>query len=277
MNNSMISAMVSMSGIQKRLDLLGENIANMDTVGYKRKEATFEDTLMRVKSQTSTMQLPGRATPNGFELGFGSRVTGISNNFTQGSIKETGNPTDFAVEGNALFKVEIPSEGEDIVAAYTRAGDFHLQPDPDDAESMLLVNGQGHYVLNAENERIAVPAGAELKVDKQGNIFTILNGESTAAGRVQLLTPIRQEALTSVDGNLFTLVAGATEEGVLADTATLPPNQQAQVRQGALEASNVNMVDEMAEMLQVQRAYQLAARALTSSETMSGLANNLRG
>lgn len=274
MNNSMISAMVSMSGIQKRLDLLGENIANMDTVGYKRKEATFEDTLMRVKSQTSTMQLPGRATPNGFELGFGSRVTGISNNFTQGSIKETGNPTDFAVEGNALFKVEIPSEGEDIVAAYTRAGDFHLQPD---AESMLLVNGQGHYVLNAENERIAVPAGAELKVDKQGNIFTILNGESTAAGRVQLLTPIRQEALTSVDGNLFTLVAGATEEGVLADTATLPANQQAQIRQGALEASNVNMVDEMAEMLQVQRAYQLAARALTSSETMSGLANNLRG
>lgn len=277
MNNSMISAMVSMSGIQKRLDLLGENIANMDTVGYKRKEATFEDTLMRVKSQTSTMQLPGRATPNGFEQGFGSRVTGISNNFAQGSIKETGNPTDFAIEGNALFAVLVAAGDGEGERAFTRAGDFHLQPDPVDAESTYLVNSQGHYVLNEAGEPITVPAGAELKVDKQGNIFTILNGESTAAGRVQLLTPIRQEALTSVDGNLFTLVAGAVEADVLADTATLPPNQQAQVRQGAIEASNVNMVDEMAEMLQVQRAYQLAARALTSSETMSGLANNLRG
>lgn len=277
MNNSMISAMVSMSGIQKRLDLLAENIANMDTVGYKRKEASFEDTLTRVKSQTSTMQLPGRATPNGFELGFGSRVTGISNNFTQGSIKETNKPTDFAIEGNALFAVLVATGGGASERAFTRAGDFHLQPDPVDAENTYLVNNQGYFVLNEEGDPITVPAGAELKIDGQGNIITVSGDEITEAGRIQLLTPIRQEALTSVDGNLFTLVAGAVEADVLVDTATLPTNQQAQVRQGALEASNVNMVDEMAEMLQVQRAYQLAARALTSSETMAGLANNLRG
>lgn len=277
MNNSMISSMVSMSGIQKRLDLLAENLANMDTVGYKSKEASFEDTLTRVKSQTSTMQLPGRATPNGFELGFGSRVSGITNNFTQGSIKETNLPTDFAIEGNALFAVLVATGAGEGERAFTRAGDFHLQPDPADAGNTYLVNSQGHYVLNDEGEPIMVPAGAELKVDGQGNIITVLGDEITEAGRIQLLTPIRQEALTPVDGNLFTLVAGAVEADILVDTSTLPSNQQAQVRQGALEASNVNMIDEMAEMLQVQRAYQLAARALTSSETMAGLANNLRG
>lgn len=272
MNNSMISAMVSMSSIQQRLDLMAENIANLNTTGYKRKEASFEDTLTRVKKQESAMQLPGRATPNGFDMGFGSRVAGITTNFTQGSIKVTDLPTDFAIEGNALFAV-LTENGR----AFTRAGDFHLQPDPADGENAYLVTSLGHFVLNEEGEPITVATGSELKVDAQGNITTVSGNEITEAGRIQLLTPIRQEALTAVDGNLFTLVAGAVEADVLAETASLPLEQQAQIRQGALEGSNVNLTDEMAEMLQVQRAYQLAARALTSSETMAGLVNTLRG
>lgn len=272
MNNSMISAMVSMSGIQQRLDLLSDNIANMDTTGYKRKEASFEDTLTRVQKQTSKMELTGRATPSGFDLGFGSRMTSITSNFTQGSIKITDNPTDLAIEGNALFAV-LTENGK----AYTRAGDFHLQQDPSDPESTYLVNGAGQFVLNADEEPIAVPAGSKLQIDGQGNIRATSGNEVTDLGRIQLLTPIRPEALEQVDGNLFVLASGAVEADVLSDTTLLPQAQQAQIRQGALEGSNVNLTDEMAEMIQVQRAYQLAARALSSSETMMGLANNLRG
>ncbi|MEF2968044.1 flagellar hook-basal body protein [Paenibacillus sp. M1] len=272
MNNSMISAMVSMSGIQQRLDLLADNIANINTTGYKRKEASFEDTLTRVKEQTSKMNLEGRATPSGFNLGFGSRMTSISNNFIQGSIKETGNPTDLAIEGNALFAV-LTESGK----AYTRAGDFHIQPDPADEESAYLVTGSGHFVLNTDGDPISFPAGAKLQIDGQGNVLAVTGEEVTEAGRIQLRTPIRPDALQQVDGNLFVLADGAIEDEVVADTSLFPQEQQAQIRQGALEGSNVSLTEEMAEMIQVQRAYQLAARALTSSETMAGLANNLRG
>lgn len=274
MNNSMISAMVSMSGIQKRLDLVSENIANMDNVGYKRKEASFEDTLTRVKQQTSEMQLTGRATPSGFNYGLGSKMSAIATNFSQGSIKETGNDTDLAVEGNALFVVEIADNVNTF--AYTRAGDFHIQPNPEDPQSAYLVTSQGNYVLNSDGDRIVVPAGSKLQIDAEGFIMARSGTEVVSAGRIQLMTPIRPDALEQVDGNLFVLTNGAIEGDVLVDTQSIPQDQRASIRQGAIESSNVNLTDEMAELMQVQRVYQLAARALTSSETMMNLANNLR-
>lgn len=273
MNNTMISAMVSMSGIQQRLDLLADNLANSATVGYKRKEATFEDTLTQVQQQISDLNLPGRATPSGFTLGFGSRMSEVAVNFAQGSLKETGNPTDLAIEGNALFSVLTP----DGVVAYTRAGDFHVQPDPNDTESAYLVNNQGYVVLDAAGEPIAFPANATLEIDGKGNILATNGEEVTEVGRIALLTPERPEVLEQRDGNLFVLAPGIVQDGALVDTTALPQGQQASLRQGALESSNVNLTEEMAEMVQVQRAYQLTARALTSGETMLGLANNLRG
>lgn len=274
MNNSMISAMVSMSGIQQRLDLLADNIANMDNTGYKRKEASFEDTLTRIQQQTSKMKLSGRATPSGFDMGFGSRMSSITSNLSQGSIKETDNPTDLAIEGNALFVVRDPKSNN---TAYTRAGDFHIQPDPENPENTFLVNKQGYQVLNSDGDPIEIPAGAELQIDGQGNIRAVSGNVVEELGMIQLMTPIRPEALEQIDGNLFVLAGGAVETDVLAETMTLLPNQQSQIRQRALEGSNVNLTDEMAEMMQVQRAYQLAARALSSSDTMMNLANNLRG
>ena len=117
---SMISAMVSMSGIQQRLDLLADNMANLNTVGFKRKEATFEDTLTRVQQQAKGMELPGRVSPRGFNLGFGSMMAGAEVNFEQGSIKQTDIPTDLAIEGNALFSVMTAGN----IKAYTRRNNF---------------------------------------------------------------------------------------------------------------------------------------------------------
>lgn len=273
MNNSMISAMVSMGGIQQRLDMISDNIANLDTVGYKRKEATFEDTLTAVQQQISDLKLPGRVTPLGFNLGFGSNMAGVSINFERGSIKETGNSTDLAIEGNALFTVLTP-EGE---KAYTRAGDFHIQPDPADPDSAYLVTNQGYVVLNAEGDPVKVPAKSKLAIDDKGNIRATVGSTVTDAGRIALMTPKRPDGLEQKDGNLFMLAPGAAENAVMVDTTTLPEKEQAHIRQGALEASNVSLTDSMTDMMQVQRAYQLSARALTSSERMMELANNLRG
>lgn len=274
MNNSMISAMVSMSGIQQRLDLLADNMANINTVGYKRKEAVFEDTLTRVQQQAQGMKLPGRVSPSGFNLGFGSAMAGAAVNFEQGPIKLTDRPTDLAIEGNALFSVMTAGNTK----AYTRAGNFMVQPDPNDAESAWLVTNEGHYLLNTEGERIVVPAHSKLQIDEQGHITAVAaSGAAVDAGQIQLYTPLRADALQKRDGNLFVLAPGAQEDDVLADTFGLPMNQQARIRQGAVEGSNVNLTNEMAELMQVQRAYQLSARALTSSDTMMNLANNLRG
>lgn len=273
MNNTVISAMVSMSGIQQRLDLLADNIANANTVGYKRKEANFEDTLTRVQNQTSDLNLPGRATPSGFTLGFGSRMSQVTVNYAQGSIQETGKMTDLAIQGNAMFSVLTP-EG---IVAYTRGGDFHIQPNPENADSAFLVNQLGYVVLNAEGNPVTFPADAKLSVDAEGNILATNEAGTTEVGRIALLTAEKPDALVQKDGNLFVLAAGLNPAEAMVDHLTLPQEQRASLRQGAIEASNVDMTGMMAELLQVQRAYQLTARALTSGETMMGLANNLRG
>lgn len=274
MNNSMISAMVSMGGIQQRLDLLADNMANLNTVGFKRKEATFEDTLTRVQQQEKGMALPGRVSPLGFNQGFGSIMAGAKVNFEQGPIKQTDVPTDLAIEGDALFSVMTPGN----IKAYTRAGNFMIQPDPNDAESAWLVTNDGNHLLNTDGEKIVVPANAKLQIDDHGWITAVAgSGAAEQIGQIQLYTPIRSDALQKRDGNLYVIAPGAQEADVLANTYALPQDQQARIRQGAIESSNVNLTDEMAELMQVQRAYQLSARALTSSDTMMNLANNLRG
>ncbi|AZK45882.1 flagellar hook-basal body protein [Paenibacillus lentus] len=272
MNNSMISAMVSMNGIQQRLNMIADNMANVDTVGYKRKEADFQDTLNSVMQQSPEFQQPGRATPLGLNMGYGSRMAELSVNFTQGTLKETGNMTDLAIQGNAMFQV-MTQEGE---IGFTRAGNFNLQPNPEDPATSYLVTSLGNPVLNTDGEFIEVPSGSKLQIDGAGNIIAVDGTVETEVGRIGLVTPLRPDSLIQKDSNLFVLPPGEIE-GVIIATSDLALEEQATIRQGVLENSNVDLANEMAEMMKVQRAYQLAARALTSSDTMMNLANNLRG
>lgn len=103
MNNSTISAAVSMSSLQQRLDIIADNLANMDTNGYKSKQGSFEDVLTRVQQQSDDYDQPGRSTPLGFNMGFGTYVPSISTNWEEGPLKETGSPTDLALQGNGLW------------------------------------------------------------------------------------------------------------------------------------------------------------------------------
>lgn len=105
MNNSMIGAMVSMI-VQQRLDLIADNIANINTVGYKSKQGSFEDVLANVQQQPSTYLQNGRAMPLGYNLGYGVKTAAIMKNMEQGPLKETGLPTDLAIQGNAMFEVQ---------------------------------------------------------------------------------------------------------------------------------------------------------------------------
>ncbi|NGZ76146.1 flagellar hook-basal body protein [Saccharibacillus alkalitolerans] len=267
MNNSMISAAVTMNGLQRKLDLISDNIANLDTVGYKAKQGSFQDVLTRVQQQGKHFQLDGRRTDAGYNLGFGARMGEVTIDLTQGPLKESGRLSDIAIEGNALF--EIQANGQ---KAWTREGGFQLTSIAGDARNVYLTTNEGHPVMGTNGQPIRIPANSKLQVDSDGTVRALNpNGTSTAAGRLSLARVQHSEGLVQTEGNVFVLADGVNEADVLTNNGVT-----AQVRQGYVEQSNVDMTAQMTELLQAQRAYQLAAKALTSSDTMATLANGIR-
>ncbi|KWX77910.1 flagellar hook-basal body protein [Paenibacillus jilunlii] len=271
MNNSTIGAAVSMSSLQQRLDIIADNVANMYTDGYKSKEGSFEDVLTRVQQQSKDYDQPGRSTPLGFNIGFGVRVPTVTTNWEEGPLKETGNPTDLAIQGNGLFGVQVNG-----ATAYTRKGDFHFVPDSANPDRMMLVDNTGNPVLNTQGKPLTVLTDVSAAIDESGQVWT-KTAENAPARRgeaIMIVEPFSKSALQAVDGNFYVLADGVTAQQAFkgaGEPSTIG------VRAGYLEQSNVDLSKEITEMMQIQRTYQLAARALTSSDQMLGLANNMRG
>lgn len=267
MNNSMISAAVTMNGLQRKLELISDNIANVDTVGYKAKQGSFQDVLTRVQQQGDAFQLGGRRSDAGYNLGFGARMSEVTHDLTQGALKESGRLSDIAIEGNAVFEVQVNGE-----KAWTREGGFQLSTLGDDNRNVYLMTNQGHPVMGTNGQPIRIPADSKLQVDSDGTVRALnANGTSTPAGQISLARVNRSEGLVQTEGNIFLLADGANEAEVLSNAGVT-----AQVRQGYVEQSNVDLTAQMTDLLQVQRAYQLSAKALTSSDTMATLANGIR-
>ncbi|MDF2927463.1 MAG: flagellar hook-basal body protein [Paenibacillaceae bacterium] len=288
MNHSMINSMVSMSGIQQKLDIMANNMANINTVGFKRKEATFEDILTSMKQQPQSFQKEGRLSPLGFNQGWGAKLSQVSTNFSQGTLKDTGVPTDLALEGDGLFKVRV-ADGDPEQPAntlYTRDGSFSLSVINGEPDSTYLTTKEGHLVLGKDNNPIVIPAGHKFMVDADGQVFSY-NGSlpeegSELQGQIGIVRALRPQFLQQVGDNLFTVPAGIAANQEEVDNILQPVEAGSDlekpiaIRQGFLEQSNVNLADEITELLTVQRAFQLSSRALTSSDTMMGLVNNLR-
>ncbi|WNS42639.1 flagellar hook-basal body protein [Paenibacillus sp. MMS20-IR301] len=272
MNNSTIGAAVSMSSLQQRLDIIADNIANMSTNGYKSKEGSFEDVLTRVQQQSKDYDQPGRSMPLGFNIGFGVRVPTVTSNWEEGTLQETGNPTDLALQGNGLFGVQVNG-----ATAYTRQGDFHFAPDPANAENMILVDNTGNSVLNTEGNPLTVPANVSAAIDETGRVLTKTgeNEPAVVAGTIMIVEPRSMSALQAMNDNFYILADGVTAANAFVQRAA-GEAKDVGVRSGYLESSNVDLNKEITEMMQIQRTYQLAARALSSSDQMLGLANNMR-
>lgn len=269
MNGSMINAMVSMNGLQQKLDILADNIANVNTVGYKRKEGSFEDLLTNAKQQPNAFREPGRLSPMNYTQGWGSRLTAVTPDLSQGPLQQTNNGLDIAIEGNALYEVQTP-EG----TAYTRNGAFQLSIQ--DNGSALLATSDGYPVMGANDQPIVIPPNRSIRVNADGTVDAIAqDGAATPVGQLKLMQVTRPSMLTAVADNLYAVAEGVNVEGVLR-TVTAGEGTAISLRQGFLEQSNVNLSSEMTELINVQRAYQLSARALSSSDSLMGLANSLR-
>ncbi|WP_195573660.1 flagellar hook-basal body protein [Paenibacillus sp. 1001270B_150601_E10] len=281
MNQSIIAASVSMSGIQRKIDVISDNVANVDTYGYKRKTASFADVLTNVTQQHQNFEQPGRATPLGFTNAYGSRMTGVMRDYSMGEVNITNVPTDFALIGDGLFEINTPDG-----LAYVREGNFQMTPQEGGVGLLTTKDGDVVRGLKDGNEvefRIRVQDGFQMKVDEQGRVFEVnpTTGEQNELGALSLLFPKRPELLEQVADNKYIIPEGIDPASVLLRWDLTQPVADGivplKVHQGALETSNVSLIDEMSDLIQAQRAYQMASRALSSADQMWGLANSIRG
>jgi flagellar basal-body rod protein FlgG len=276
MNSSIINAATSMHAMQRKLDVIADNIANLNTAGYKRKTATFEELLTSLKRQDERFAQDGRRTPLGFTIGWGVRMTQVQHDMTQGNIQSTDNPFDLAIMGNALFEVVTNADG---ARAYTRNGAF--QATINAAGDIVVTTVEGYPVVVRDEDGaegpLLLPAGYNLLVDEAGRVSAMSpdGSDIVPLGRLKLVEPTRPDALQLVSDNLYVVREDVDAAEVLRDIA---PGTDSDVRlaQGALEQSNAALETEMTELIMVQRAYQLSARALASADTMMSLANQLR-
>jgi len=253
MINSLWIAKTGMSAQQTQLDVISHNLANVSTTGYKRNNAVFEDLIYQNLRQVGAQSTEQNQLPTGLHLGLGVRTVATSRNFTQGSLQQTGNRLDVAINGNGFFEVTMP----DGTIGYTRDGSFQL-----DSQGRI-VNSNGLPVANG----ITVPGNAtSLNISEDGIVTATLPGNTQPQqlGSLAMASFINSAGLEPVGQNLYkeSAASGQPQQG------TPGTNGLGVMRQGFLESSNVNVVEELVTMIQTQRAYEMNSKAIQTSDQM---------
>jgi flagellar basal-body rod protein FlgG len=255
MIRSLWTARTGLDAQQTQLDVISNNLANVATNGYKRSRAVFEDLLYQTIRQPGGQQTQINQISSGLQVGTGVRPVATEKIFTQGSLQQTGNSFDIAIQGNGFFQVEQP----DGTLAYTRDGAFQL----DNQGNMVTASG---YLL-ADN--INIPQDAlSITIGKDGTVSVLQAGavQPVEVGAIQVATFINTGGLQNVGENLFIETASS---GIA--TPNQPGTNGAGVlNQGYVEASNVNVAEELVSMIVTQRAYELNSRAIQTSDQMLG-------
>jgi len=253
MLRSLSIAKTGLEAQQTQLDAITHNLANVGTNGFKKSRAVFEDLMYQNLRQAGGPSTQETQLPTGLQLGSGVRPVATSRNFSQGALTQTGNQLDLAVNGQGFFQVQMP----DGSTGYTRDGAFQV-----DAQGQLVTSAG--FVLAPG---IAVPAGAQsVTIGRDGVVSAVL---PTAAapqqiGQLQLASFVNPAGLEPRGGNLFTETAASGT----AQTGNPGANGLGLLQQGALESSNVNVVEELVTMIQTQRAYEINSKAIQTSDQM---------
>ncbi len=243
---------------QQRIDTIADNIANVNTAGYKSSRLNFQDALFEAGGY------PYADETLNTQKGHGALPLSVSRSFAAGPLVESGRELDFALEGDGFFEVENDA-GENF---FTKNGQFFLTPGDDE---QFLVNSNGHFILDKDGERIAFPADTQdISIGSKGQILyttpeiSFADAEEIEISIRTFTNPGGLEAL----GNSYFGATVASGESIEAENYAL--------RQGVLESSNVNLSVEFTNMIRAQRAFSLASRALTTADEMEGIANNMR-
>ncbi len=275
----MINSLVGMQAFQQKIDTIANNLANINTTGYKSREVFFQDILSSRMNQPEDFLLDGRKTPIGLDKVAGSRVSQTFTSFQQGQQLETGVATDMMLKGADTFFTISPREedpSEITNHQYTRDGHFQLDA------NRYLVTDIGDFVLNTDNEPISVPEGAVFNVDPQGRIMISYSNEETEELTAIKVTRINTpQALMDAGNNKYLIpeVLLQSELPVIDEEFSLVNPQYAtsySVIQGSLEGANIDLVNEMTQLTEAQRAYQFHSRSISIADQMMSMANSLR-
>lgn len=255
-------AATGMKAQQLNVEVISHNVANLNTIGFKRQRAEFQDLIYQnLERPGASTSSAGNIKPIGIQIGLGVKTSGISRSAEQGPISSTENPYDIAIAGRGFFQVTLPS-GD---TAYTRAGNFSL-----DGEGRLVTT-DGFLI----EPSITVPSEATaVSISRDGTVEATLSGnpQPQQLGQLELATFINPAGLESVGDNLF-LESAASGQPVV--SAPGSPGVGT-LQQRAIEASNVNAVEEISNLIEAQRAYELNARIINAVDELLQAVNQIR-
>ena len=247
---------ISKTGVQAqdaKLQAIANNLANVNTVGFKRDRIVTEDLFYSVERQPGAQNDDNTIAPSGVQLGNGTRVVGTQKVFSTGSMQTTGEPLDLAIQGQGFLQVEMPN-GE---IAYTRAGQLQVN------ENGRIVTTQGYPIT----PDVTLPPNAtDIAIAENGIVTAKVPGSTQPAqvGQITLANFVNPAGLLAMGDNLYqeTVASGAPNEGTPGEDAF------GKLKQGALEGSNVQVVEEMVDMIAAQRTYEMNTKVLTAADNM---------
>jgi len=259
MNPALWIAKTGLDAQQTRMGVISNNLANVNTTGYKRSRGVFADLLYQNVRQPGAQSSQNTQMPSGLMLGTGVRTVATEKLFTQGNVVDTGNPLDLALNGRGFFQVLMP----DGAIAYTRDGSFQLDSDGNIVTAMGMPLQPG---LTVPSETVSLTVGAD------GTISALVAGNSapTQIGTIQLADFINPTGLQARGENLFFETASSGPP----QTGTPGQSGLGLLVQGSLESSNVNVVEELVNMIETQRAYEMNSKAIATTDQMLQFATN---
>ena len=249
-----------MEAQQMNLDVIANNLANVNTAGFKKANVQFQEMMYDTERAPGSNSTDSSMTPSGTQVGYGSKPVATERNFSQGNLQQTGNTYDVAIQGSGFYKVTLP----DGTNAYTRDGQFAVNADGQ------IVTSQGYIVTGAGT---VDPKALNVAIGSDGTISATVNNATVKISPITISTFPNPEGLNSLGDNLYTETLAS---GTAIDGQTPGTNGIGTLSQGYVETSNVQVVEEMVNMIQAQRAYEINSKAIQASDDMLNIANNMR-
>lgn len=263
---ALYAASSGMKALDTKLDVLANNLANINTNGFKRSRTNFEDLLYQTKREPGLLNSDREPIPHGIQVGLGAAVSGTQIDFKVGSVDPTGGQFDLMIEGAGFFQVRTIEDGTEIIA-YTRAGNFSVNANG----NLVLSNSEGAVL----EPSISIPPDVQaVSISANGEVSVRQSGDTTfsSIGQIQLARFVNREGLKQIGQNLY----GETDASGPPFPGTPNEDGLGAIRQGFLEQSNVDPVRELIDLIQTQRGFELNSQVIRAADEALRTVSNLR-
>jgi len=264
--SAMHAAATGMKALDVKLNVVANNLANVNTVGFKRSRVNFEDLMYQVRREPGVRDVNDEPNPHGIQVGLGVQISGTQLNFETGTLDTTGRELDIAIEGPGFFQVRTQYNGQEVIA-YTRAGNF-------------VQNANGNLVLANSDGSLLEPQitlgqdVVEIEIERTGQVSVLQQGnpQRQQVGQIELARFVNPEGLLSIGKNLFieTDASGTPIQGNPMEDGL------GALKGGTLEGSNVDPVRELVDLIFTQRGFELNSQSIQSADDMLRVVTNLR-